>query len=62
MGWGGGGGQRGGRPSFYLILFDWAQTHGTGDLLDDREKDEKKGKDRMNVWEGMHWDDKRKKG
>ncbi len=49
-GGGGGGGQRGGRPSFYLILFDWAQTHGTGDLLDGKEKDEKKAKDRMNVW------------
>jgi hypothetical protein len=43
-----------------LILFDWAQTHGTADLLDDKEKDEKKAKERMNVWEGMHWDDKEK--
>jgi hypothetical protein len=43
-----------------LILFDWAQTHGTGDLLDDKEKDEKKAKVRMNVGEGMHWDDKEK--
>jgi hypothetical protein len=32
-----------------LILFDWAQTHGTGDILDDKEKDEKKAKERMNV-------------
>jgi hypothetical protein len=41
---GGEGLQRGGRPSFYFILFDWAQTHGTGDLLHDKEKDEKKAK------------------
>ncbi len=43
-----------------MILFDWAQTRGTGDLLDDKEQDEKKAIERMNVWEGMCWDDKEK--